>query len=193
LFQIKELISELSESGELEQDIIDDINWVINRLSDKALKAAFGDNEYEQAKAEIILLFPENQQSIIQQIFNEIETANLPPETIKAKLNEIYKLANQNKEKGIFETADVNVILADLCTILKYYNIPSQKCGTLPTTVNQEVSTDQSSSSLFKTIIKYVLIAFAVIFLLFIILVIIFAIKAKKEEEETQKEETSES
>jgi len=190
ILQIKEVLSDIEDEGILDQTIIDDIKWIINKLSDKALRAAFGDNKYEQAKQEIIMLFPEAQQSIIQKIFNEIETSALSPEEIKQKLSQIYRLANQNKDKGIFEAADVNIVLTDLCTILNYYNIPSEKCWTLPVNNIKKVE-DGSSTPLWKVILKYILIAFGVIFSLFILLVIIFAIKAKRQQEEQQEEEST--
>jgi hypothetical protein len=96
IFQINEWLTE--NEGVLSPDLEKKIKDLVNKLSDKAVKAAFSSNEYEQAKQEIIMFFPTQQQSQVQDIFNQMETTNPTPEQIKQYLSQILKIAKQDVE-----------------------------------------------------------------------------------------------
>jgi hypothetical protein len=121
------------------------IKSILNLLADSAVRAAFGENEYEQAKSEIIMFFPDNQQSQVEAIFDKIETTNPRPEQIKQYLSEILKLAAQDKKNKLIDAEDYNVILEDICKILDYYNIASEKCKNGINTTHTDQQTSDSS------------------------------------------------
>jgi hypothetical protein len=178
VLQINEWLDE--NSWLLPKDLEDQIKNILKAVSDKAVKAALWESEYDQAKEEIIMFFPDNQQSQVEDIFNKIETTNPTPSQIKQYLSQILKLAKQDVENWQLEESDYNVILQDVCKILKYYNISSAKCWNNLVEVPKKV--ENSTGSIVWKIIKIMIIILIILFLIFVGLIIIFAIKAKREQ-----------
>ncbi len=185
LLQIKELIDDYGQ--QIPNDMNEDLNYIINRLSDKSVRAAFGDTKYEQAKQEILMILSDKEEKI-QQIFEKIETTNPSPEKKKDYLSQILQIWKEEVKAWIIENADYNILLQDVCIILKYYNIPSEKCWTAKK-VSREKMKDEWN--LIGKIIKYLAIVFGVLIWIFILLVIIFAIKAKMEWNESEEENSN--
>jgi len=81
--------------------------------------------------------------------------------------------------------------LQDICTILKYYNIPSEKCWTWINKSNVKVT--DTNTNIFSKILKIIIRVVIILIAIFVLLVIIFAIKAKIQwQEEDQQNDTEE-
>jgi small-conductance mechanosensitive channel len=93
-------------------------------------------------------------------------------------------IAVEEQKAGNIDPESLQIIKSDICSLLKYYEIPSKLCGTA---VNEKLPVEQPSS-IGSKIVKIILIVLAIVFVLFIILVIVFVIKAKKKREQQSQE-----
>jgi len=185
---------------EYEEDQLDSI---LNQLSDESVLAAQWLNEYEQAKAEILMILPHNLANDVSQLFKEFENTiweettwetnqeTSQQETRKDILNKILAMISEKitpsgaeqKEDQIDQFDMDEIIMPNMCKIMIFYNLPSKYCISpeLQTTVEEKIPEAKKGNS---SRLKIVLIILGIIIIAFWWIIVIFAIKAKKSEEE---------
>lgn len=188
----------------LDEQLENDIKNVIKRLSDGATQAAmWGSSEYDISKANILIFISDTSRDEVESLFEKIEQSNWNREEIQSYVNEIMKIAVKENENKKLDIEDLNLIKNDLCKILEYYWIPSDKCWTGISSCwdwicsewedcescEQDCGKCKSTGWIFSTIIKIIARVFWILAWLFIILTIIFAIKAKKQQSDTNNNE----
>lgn len=179
------------------------IDQIIELLQDKATSAALWWSIYDQAKAEILQILPQNLSNDIKILFNDFENAG---PTTEQTIQEVQKGMLQNIidtiSKSVAESSaniqenqidpiDMQaIIIPNVCAITNFYNIPSESCVSdnlkpVPT----EVTTEVWWSGWFATRVKVLFIVLAILIAWFIWLVVLFAIKAKVRWQEEDEEE----
>ena len=161
------------------------IESIISTLSDVATNAALDKNDWVlgQAKSEILLLLSslsEEKLSKVKTLFQQLDQTSSKSDRKKI-LQQILDIAVEAKKSGDIDDWSLQMIKSDICSLLKYYEIPSKLCWT---ELKQNVPVE--SSSPISKVVKAVLIVLAAVVLIFIILVIIFVIKAKKRRAQNQ-------
>ncbi|MFZ5341481.1 MAG: hypothetical protein ACOZBL_02800 [Patescibacteria group bacterium] len=63
--------------------MVKDLQLLIDKLSDKSVKAALGGTEYDIAKTDILIFIPEDKKDEVKGIFYDLENANNNQEKIK--------------------------------------------------------------------------------------------------------------
>ena len=162
---------------------ITEIKSIINSLADVATNAALsdGNSTVDDTISSIEMYFGDDN--------NQINTLldSLKNTTSKTKRKEILqKVMNlwlKYHKNWTIDDETLQLMKGDICTLLKYYEIPSKACWTWLKTQNVK------TVSVWMSILKIVWIFFLVILWIFIIIVIIFVIKAKKAREENEENE----
>ncbi|HRX64256.1 MAG TPA: hypothetical protein P5060_04080, partial [Candidatus Absconditabacterales bacterium] len=181
----------------------EDVNRVINELSNTTTISANGGTEYDIAKAEILGILPSNLRTDTEKLFVEFENAQgnqdegLDQNTQRKNiLNKIVSLISQKintdeTEQGEDEIAkdDMDlIIMPNICKIMDYYNMPSEKCVSEDTKIveEQNLEIEQGAKSWLKTL----LIILGIFLGIFVVLIVVFAVKAKinKQKEEGEEE-----
>lgn len=182
-----------------------DIQIIINKIKDGATSAALGENNYQQAKANILSILPTNLQVQVENLLTEFEqitgTESIP-----------LRQAQQNILQEILETignkvasSDDNIwdeqispldmeliIIPNICIIASFYNIPTENCSNeglrlVPEEINDEITQDNNSGGLWK-ILKIIFIILGILIGIFVLLVVIFAIRARLKQKQANKE-----
>lgn len=168
------------------EDMVKDLQLLIDKLSDKSVKAALGGTEYDIAKTDILIFIPEDKKDEVKGIFYDLENANNNQEKIKWYLQKILDIAVELKKQWIIDETDLNIIKWDICKIMKYYGIPSDKCWNW-------VAKEDSSSKwwILSTILKVIWIIAWILVAVFLVLTVLFAIKAKKQQSAEQDQDQS--
>lgn len=175
------------------------LNWIFLKLSDKSVVAAGWWSEYEKAKAEIMLVIPDERYSNIATLFQEFESVidnNLSSDKTvsqqdkrKEVLQKIIDAINLHtatewstpKDNEIDNFDFENTIKPNICNITKFYNITTKACPSTTEDV-KEVPEDikiQSDSTWAASRLKILLRAVGWLIIWFVLLIIIFAIRAK--------------
>lgn len=173
-----------------------------------------GWNEYENAKAEILDLLPANLSNEVKSLFYEFENTKWWEETQKdwsvktlsiadKRKNIINEILDIVKAKTVTPWAwisvredevDINdldsIIVPDLCKIMNYYTIPSDKCQSTDLKAIPETVVTQTVTKTWMSWLKILLIvALSLIWIAWVV-VAVFAIKAKLNKNEEEEEET---
>ncbi|MEF2176130.1 MAG: PKD domain-containing protein [Candidatus Absconditabacteria bacterium] len=188
----------------LDESLENEIKLVIKKLSDGATQAALGgSSEYDISKANILIFISDSSRDEVDGLFEKIEQSNGNRDEIQGYINEIMQIAVKENENKKLDIEDLNLIKTDLCKILEYYGIPSDKCGTGISNCGDGICSEgedcesceidcgkcESKGGIFSTILKIVARVFGIIASIFIVLTIVFAIKAKRQQTETNNEE----
>ncbi len=177
----------------------EDVQRIINELSDKTTISANGGTEYDIAKTEILWILPSNLKLDIEKLFIEFDNSNGDEELWlsqndqrKNVLNKVLSIISQKiainpteqKPDEIAKDDMDLVIMPNLCKIMAYYDMPSESCSSQETKMveNEEIDTETWTNSWLR-ILFIVLWAFVWIF---VILVVVFAIKAKMSKTEDE-------
>lgn len=184
----------------------DDLNRILWKLTDSTTISAVWWTTYDYAKYEILAILPTNLRVDIEKLFYDFENAKWDSEkwiwendAKKAKLNEILtviqgKIADNDETQQadqITRSDMTDIIMPNMCIILQYYNIPSEKCISEDTKfVDSGSKIDASGSSdntKTKKWLKIVLITIWSLVWILAIMILLFAIKAKfnKHDEES--------
>jgi hypothetical protein len=172
-------------------------------LQSKASVAAMWWNEYQQSKAEILNIIPFSMRAQIEDIFTQFESVawdaswnNTQQDKRKILLNQILTEIGkkvvilqdwQQLKSDEIDSVDMELtIIPNMCKIMTYYWIPSEKCSsdqlkTVPVWVAQE-------TTWMSKLVKTLLIVLWVLVWWFVVVIIVFAVKSKlmKKEEETE-------
>jgi len=174
----------------------DDLNRILWQLTDSTTISAVWWTQYDYAKYEILAILPTNLRVDIEKLFYDFENAKWDPEkwiwendAKKAKLNEIItviqsKIADSDETQQadqITRSDMTDIIMPNMCKILEYYNIPSEKCVSEDTKFvdNGDKIDEWWSKTNTKKWLKIVLITIWSIIWILAIMVLLFAIKAK--------------
>ena len=177
----------------------EDVQRVINELSDKTTISANGGTEYDIAKAEILWILPANLKLEVEKLFVDFDNSNGNEELWlsqndqrKENLTKILstitqKISNNPNNQKPDEIArdDMDlIIMPNLCKIMAYYDIPSESCSSQDTKIVEDewIETEDEWISGLQ-ILFIILSAFVWIF---IVLVVIFAVKARMNKDEDQ-------
>ena len=168
---------------------------LIQLLENRSTVAAVGWSEYEQAKAEIISIVPQNIAGDVRLLFQEFENARWSEtqtiqEAQKNILQQIIDFVGWHvaepgtaiQENQIDSRDMQNIIIPNICKITEFYGIPTDSCiydedspvAIIPTDVTQT-----TWSSGLAWWIRVLLIVIWVLVVGFVWLIILFAIKAK--------------
>ncbi len=176
----------------LPDDHRDKLDVLLLTLTDETLQAAIWGTEYDKAKANILAWFSGKQRESMHKLFQSLESSLWDQDAIKKQIDALWKASLDQYNDGVLDEVDFNNIVLNLCSISRYYEVPTKTCGdeeiSWSGTVKQE-NNDTSNNSLnsgddsswwfFSGIMKRVIIAVVALILIFIIIVVIFAIKAK--------------
>lgn len=179
------------------------LDSIISRLNDRASVAALWWTEYEQSKAEILNVVPFSMRWEIEDLFKQFESITWDINSLQTQQDKrkevLNKILSVIGEKAVvlqdwlelksdeIDSMDMElVIIPDMCKIMEYYSIPSEKCSseefkTVPTGVESE---DVWMSKLVKTLL---IVLWSLVWI-FVIVVVVFAVKSKL----INKEETEE-
>lgn len=133
---------------------------LLNGLSDSTVQSTFGGTIYDTSKANALVWFDEATQAEVKTLFNQFESVNGEPEAMKLVLDEIFKIAARERDRGAIDIVDFNYIKNSLCNIIIYYELPSKTCGTEedPDTITDQDSKSPGSRSVLSKVIRVVLI-----------------------------------
>jgi hypothetical protein len=182
-------------SDKLSESEINRINVIIFSLSDGDVSAALGGNAYQQARQDILLLVPGNIKDLLLPSFNAIDEANGDRELIKSSLQAVVNIlrANQGSEADQIDPLDIDVIvMPKICQILVFFAIDSEACESLDIVIDDEgdvVVPDESGdtvdnsstsdSSLFQTILRWVLYIVILVVIVLAGVFIFYLVKAR--------------
>lgn len=177
----------------------EEIQRIINELSDSTTVSAWWWTEYDIAKSEILQILPSNLKLDTEKLFLDLENAEWDEEQWISQiqqredvLKKILALISQKittnpteQKPDEITTDDMNlIVMPNVCKIANYYNIPSEKCGWEDTKIVDE--TEIQAETGWSGFLKILLIILWVFVWIFVVLVIVFAIKAKIKKEETE-------
>lgn len=187
------------------------LSSIFLKLSDKSVIAAQWWNDYEKAKAEIMLTIPDDLNSSIGLLFQEFETA------VSDDAKQANAVSQQDKRKEILQkiidTISLhtaiewqtpkdneidkfdfdNTIKPSICQITKFYNITTKSCPSSSEDIKAipdgiQVQKDTTTSWTMSRI-KVVLWIVWWLIIWFILLIVVFAIRAKIRQ--TQEDEST--
>lgn len=185
-----------------------EIGNLVNDLSNSSVVAAIWWTEYDKAKAEILSILPSNLRTSVSAMFSDFEIIQTDIENWmsqqdlrKEKLQDILTLIKSKstenpdvqKNDEITKSDLDNIVVPNICKIMKYYNIASNgnlcwDIETIQIPEVTEITQPQKSKNKLSTWLKVLIISLSSLIWVFVILVIFFAIKAKinrsREEEE---------
>lgn len=180
---------------------MESLKWILNELSDSTTVSAAWWNAYEIAKIEILSILPTNLKVIVEQLFYDFENAKWDQENWitendakKSILNEIISTISSKitadetnqKEDEITRSDMEDIIMPNMCNILNYFDIPSEKCSSSETKIVENTDSIQAENwTSWKSALKIILIVIWSIVWVLVLLVVVFALKArlKKDEE----------
>jgi hypothetical protein len=177
------------------------LDSIITRLSNAETVSAMGGNTYEQAREEILTALPDNFKTEVARMFAQFEISadNLDTDGKKQQLTAILNYISQNADAYEVPRSDIDgFFLPQICRILSYYDINSDKCGTeiSVSTTNVPLETVTSGSSSGGGLPRWLQVVLWIIFGGIAIVggvIVFFAVKAKlkanAEEEEGEDEE----
>ncbi len=189
--------------------VLDDIqkkllNSIFTQLSNKSVVAAIGGNEYQQAKAEILSILPNNLAVDVEWLFNEFESVVSDTTQVNASqqdkrkqvLQDIINMIKKNlaPEWQEIKTNQVDsldmktIILPNMCKILAFYSIVSDACPNNDVKILENADSIQADNASSMSWWKILLIVLGVLVWAFIILVVVFAIRARMNQEEETEE-----
>lgn len=171
---------------------------IFTQLTDKAVAAAGGGNEYQLAKAEILSILPSNLAVDVEWLFKEFESvvsdateANASQQDKRKQvLQDVINLIKKNlaAEGTEVQTNQVDpldmttIIMPNMCKIIAFYNIASDACpDNVIKSVDAAVQAD--NAVWWSNRRKIILIILWILVGVFVILVIIFAVRAKMNQE----------
>ncbi|MFA7298823.1 MAG: PKD domain-containing protein [Candidatus Absconditabacterales bacterium] len=173
---------------------------IFMKLTDKAVSAAGGGNEYQQSKAEILSILPSNLAVDVEGLFKEFESVisdtqadSSQQDKRKQVLQDIITLITKNiaVEGQAVQTNQIDpldmktIIMPNMCRILAFYGIISDACpndNVRIVTNADTIKADNAAGG--SSWWKIVFIILGIIAGIFVILVIIFAVRAKMNQEE---------
>ena len=164
----------------------ENLDKILQKLSDKTTISALGWTTYETSKQSIFAAMPTNRRAEIEDLFSEIENAAGDNAKIKTNLTKIPDIWNEEVKKWTLTEADRDNITKEVCKIVNYYNISWTSCKSTTWETTWTGTTTENNTTgwwtVAKTILKRVLIIVWIVGVVFVALVVIFAIKAKKKE-----------
>lgn len=202
LLQLHEYIQ--NSSLELPAEHRDRLEILILTLSDESLQTAVWWSQYDQAKANIMILFTWPAKQQLSTAFAQLEDNIWNKEWIKKALESIWSIAQQQMASGTIDEVDFNEIVRQICEIVFYYDVESATCGTDDISIewNTEGSWSENTQNTvenwsswnnekwrFSGIVKRVIIWVIILVLIFIVIVIIFALKARNAAHEEDDED----
>jgi hypothetical protein len=201
---IKDYIS--SHEVVLTENEKNDLDVIVTSLSDASVTAAAGANEYEQAKAEILVVLPHNLASDVKTKFAEFET------TVGSMVNgEADQMVSQQDQRKVIlqeivdlisasvappgvtvgdnqiDAGDMEIIvMPNICKIMAFYSIPSTSCSsdTLKA-IPEETNVNQTQTGVQRRV-KILFIVLGVVVVSFVGLIVVFAMRAKAKEGEEE-------
>lgn len=118
------------------------IDSIIDKLKDRSVSAALGDTIYTQAKSEILSLMPIGIKEDINQFFLQFESATaIDGQTLQDiqkqilqqmvdKINTARAPSSDKIQENQIDPIDIDqTVIPNICSIMKFYNIPSKLCG----------------------------------------------------------------
>lgn len=201
---IKEYLG--SHDVSLTTEATTNLTGVLAGLSDDAVVAAEGGNEYDQAKAEILAILPHNLASDVMSQFVDFEnivwwwqdenwdTLWSQQDKRKAILQNIVNLISASVADPGAEVGDdqINaddmdiVVMPNICKIMDFYTIASSSCVSDTLKVVPEEAQTNAIQNWVKTWVKTLFIVLWIVVVWFVTLVVIFALKARKGEEDEE-------
>lgn len=178
----------------------EDLQRIVNELSDSTTISAWGGTEYDIAKSEILQILPSNLKLDIEKLFVEFENVQWDTEQQLSQnnqreiiLNKILAMISQKITKDTTEqkpdeiTKDDmdTIVVPNICKITVYHNIPSEKCLSEDTKVVDDTWIKAETGS--RSGLKILLIVLWAFVWIFVVIVVVFALKArinKQKEEE---------
>lgn len=178
----------------------EDVQRIINELSDETTVSANWGTEYDIARAEILWILPTNLKVDVEKLFTEFENAKWDEELWlsendqrKSILNKILALISQkitedleNQKPDEITKDDMDlIIIPNFCKIMDYYDIPSERCSSEETKIVEDEWVQAETWT--KSWLKIIFVILWVVVWLFVLLIVIFAVRArinKSEEEE---------
>lgn len=173
---------------------------IFMKLTDKAVSAAGGGNEYQQSKAEILSILPSNLAVDVEWLFKEFESVisdtqadSSQQDKRKQVLQDIITLITKNiaVEGQAVQTNQIDpldmktIIMPNMCRILAFYGIISDACPNDNVRIVTNADTIKADNAAWwSSWWKIVFIILWIIAGIFVILVIIFAVRAKMNQEE---------
>lgn len=178
--------------------------WLLNsiflRLSDKSVVAAEGWSKYQESKAEIMLVIPDDWYSSIDLLFQEFEAAVADTtgwsdalsqlDKRKAVLQKIIDAIRLHtaaegvtpKDNEIDSFDFENTIKPNICEITEFYNITTKACPSVTDDIKEvpeDVKVQTENNSWSAPRLKIVLRVVWGLIVWFLLLIVIFAIRAK--------------
>ena len=162
------------------------IKTIISSLTDIATNPALNKNDttYNSVKNELMILLS-NDQKKVNDLFAQLEQTSSKQKR-KEILQKILNIWLEEQKNWIIDEWTLQMVKSDICSLLKYYEIPSEACWT---GLNKKWTINASSGSVFSKVLHIVLIILWIFVLIFVVLIVIFVIKAKKRREEEENEE----
>jgi len=174
---------------------------IFTKLSNKAVSAAAGGNQYQQAKAEILSILPSNLAVDVEWLFKEFESVVSDTTQVDASqqdkrkqvLQDVINLIKKNlapdgqevKTNQIDPLDMKTIIMPNMCKILAFYTIVSDACPNDNVQIVANPDTIKAVNGTWSSgRWKIILIVLWIIVGIFIILVIVFAVRAKMNKEE---------
>lgn len=173
---------------------------IFTQLSNKAVSAAGGGNEYDQAKAEILSILPANLAVDVEWLFKEFESVVSDTQADasqqdkrKQVLQDIINLITKNlaaewqevKNNQIDPLDMTTTIMPNMCNILAFYGIVSDACPNENVKITENADAIKADNSAWwSTRWKVVFIVLWILVVVFVVLVVVFAIRAKMNQEE---------
>ncbi len=202
-------ILEKDNDVKITKEVRNQIERLLESLSNAWVVAALWWWKYEQAKQEILSILPPNLKTDVKPYFQQIDDilkqqkwswdlTDATKDKIKTLLNNIIQRISKNTvvnydeqwENDILKDDFDLVIQPQICEIANYYKIKTKTCWGF------EEKVEKTSAKIVKTtntwlssILKRILIVGWVVLLLFVLTIIYFAIKARQTNEEDEEEE----
>lgn len=188
---------------EEEEEILE---FVIDKLSNEATKAAQGENVYEQAKAEILSVLPENVATTVREQFKQFETTKgwmdengnqlsqqeRRKQILQVIINEILSNvagSSEDIKEGQVDPIEMELnIMPNICKIMTYYSIPSATCSSEDIKAVPDTVEETDTSSGLPGWLKTLFIIIWILLIVFVWLVVVFAVKAKMRQAQEEAE-----
>lgn len=173
---------------------------IFTKLTDKAVSAAGGGNQYQQAKAEILSILPSNLAVDVGWLFKEFESVvsdvainSSQQDKRKQVLQDIINMIKKNLapegqaiQANQIDPLDMDtIIMPNICKILSFYTIVSDLCPNDNVKIVSNADMIQADNvAWWSSWWRIVFIILGIVVGIFVILVIIFAVKAKMNQRE---------
>jgi len=171
----------------LEEDDELKLKDIVNKMSDRAVKAVDNTTSYDTLKTDLeIYLDGIEGNSKILKTLSELENTS-DKQKRKEILQSVYKEVWTFKDKWIITNEQFEDIKKDICLVLDDYGILSSVCGKWDKLT--DVPVQEGNGTTLSKILKVVWRFAFVMVVIFIIIIIIFVIKAKQRREQDEEEE----